>query len=1462
MSILGQRQVNAKFILVFLIVVALLAGGVHLLHGYQVRRNAAFFLREAREAKERKDAGAALRFYGMYLDIRPDDLEVLAEYGVFLAELRHYGPAYGILERVLRLDAQRMEVRRKLATVAMELGRFRDAKEHLQSLRKSFPEDTEVLELLARCEAGQGNYPEAASLLRRLIEQAPDRFTAYVLLADLLDRRLGQPAEAEKVLTELVERFPEACTAWALRADYLRGKRRFEEALVAAERAIELDRKNVPALLVAAECARERRQFGKALGFVQQALEVGPRILEVYQVKANIEVAVGKTQEAIATIEEARKLDPKNEELQWHLANLLVEAGEIAQAEEQLHQLEHRRYSPGLLDYLRGRIAIARGQWRLARQLLRRARGFLAAEPEHVKFVDYWLGVVEGQLGNRDEQLLAFRRAIAADPFWVPARLGAASALAALGQTEQAIQESRQAFVLSGQRAEVGIQLLSLLVLRNLVAPQLQANWEEAERLVKALEETSPEEWRTTLLKAEILVAQKKVEEARQLLAQAREKWPREVEVWLAGVALERRQREFEQAEKLLAEAEHQLGDNVWVRLARAQYLVERYGEGAAEEIRRLAEGTSQWTGEDRGQLLVGLGAYLMQVGDYGTARTFCSEGAELLPHNLRARILLFDLALQAEDLSALGRVVKEIEEIEGRGALWHYGRAVELVLLSIVGKENRYAEARSLLMQAAALRPAWSRIPLLLAEIAERQNDQEQALNYYQRAFDLGEDNPRAIRRLLQLLYERQRYAEADRVLRRLEELRAPFTGELVRLASEISLRLQEFDRALELARQSAAISKDYRDRVWLGQVLGVLALRARAEGRTAQAEAMLADAEREFREALALNSQAVDAWVALVRFYQISGQSEKAEAALGEAEKTLVAGLGPLALAHCLTLLGRLEEAEAVYQKALAAEPENPAVIRAAGEFYLLVGKRDLAAAQLEKLIGKQPQTGGGSDSDLRWARRMLAYVLFQRGDYPSIARGLQVLEPNLKETSPAPADVRVQALLLSQHPQRKRREEAQRILERLVDRADVSDPRDRYVLARLYVASGDLVKATQQLRTLLATEPKVAEYVAFYLRVLLARDDVAEAEVWIRRLNQLAPESYETADIQAEIHARRGRIAEAAAALRQFLEQAAQQEPGLGTEQGSEEASGKQEIASQPTIAGSESQLETALQVRTGLVAASLMRLSLLLQQKGETAGADALGEQGEELFRAFAAKVPTDRQADAHLALASFIARRGRMEEALGFVRQFGSQASPAFLRVCLAAVVPGLGKDSPHWVELRELVSSRLSQQPGELSLLMLAGELAFLVEDYPEAERVYRKILEEDPGNFVALNNLAVTYVILGRNLREAEQLAQQALDLAGPRPEVLDTMAQVRLAQGRSAEALKLIQDAIDDSPLPILYLRQAQILHTMGQHAGAKTALQQAERLEIRLDTLAPSDRAIYRTLRRELGLESPSS
>ena len=87
------------------------------------------------------------------------------------------------------------------------------------------------------------------------------------------------------------------------------------------------------------------------------------------------------------------------------------------------------------------------------------------------------------------------------------------------------------------------------------------------------------------------------------------------------------------------------------------------------------------------------------------------------------------------------------------------------------------------------------------------------------------------------------------------LDQDQAPVAGDLGRLAAEIALRNQQHERALELARQAvSADSRDYRDHIWLGQILWAL-------DRPAQAEQAL-------RHAVALADQAPDAWVALIQY------------------------------------------------------------------------------------------------------------------------------------------------------------------------------------------------------------------------------------------------------------------------------------------------------------------------------------------------------------------------------------------------------------------------------------------------------------------------------------------------------------------------------------------------------------------------------------------------------------------
>src|SRR5206468_2523475 len=119
-----------------------------------------------------------------------------------------------------------------------------------------------------------------------------------------------------------------------------------------------------------------------------------------------------------------------------------------------------------------------------------------------------------------------------------------------------------------------------------------------------------------------------------------------------------------------------------------------------------------------------------------------------------------------------------------------------------------------------------------------------------YLRAIELGDRSPDVIRRVAQLLYDQRRFAEADDIIKKLPDQMA-MPVEFQRLVSKVSLQVQDYERALKLAQQAvAAGSKDYRDHIWLAQVLWVM-------GQRAQAEPAL-------RRAVELADDVADTWVA----------------------------------------------------------------------------------------------------------------------------------------------------------------------------------------------------------------------------------------------------------------------------------------------------------------------------------------------------------------------------------------------------------------------------------------------------------------------------------------------------------------------------------------------------------------------------------------------------------------------
>jgi tetratricopeptide (TPR) repeat protein len=226
---------------------------------------------------------------------------------------------------------------------------------------------------------------------------------------------------------------------------------------------------------------------------------------------------------------------------------------------------------------------------------------------------------------------------------------------------------------------------------------------------------------------------------------------------------------------------------------------------------------------------------------------------------------------------------------------------------------------------------------------------------------------------------------------------------------------------------------------------------------------------------------------------------------------------------LAACFEAIGRLDRAGEKYRQALDAQPRNPAVLRNVASFYLRAGRADDAEPILKRLMNAPLPNGRGSESNGRgsdqvskveanWARRQLAFVLIDRGEYRQalamVGLGFDKTG-NIVETAPTVGDdaveeLRARARALAMFGSRSGRDRAIAYLDDLTKRHAMS-PDDQLLLAKLYEVNGSWEKTRSTIRTLAGSFNRNPSYLAYYVRCLLHHHELNDAERFIDQLEQ---------------------------------------------------------------------------------------------------------------------------------------------------------------------------------------------------------------------------------------------------------------------------------------------------------------------------------------------------------------------
>ena len=104
--------------------------------------------------------------------------------------------------------------------------------------------------------------------------------------------------------------------------------------------------------------------------------------------------------------------------------------------------------------------------------------------------------------------------------------------------------------------------------------------------------------------------------------------------------------------------------------------------------------------------------------------------------------------------------------------------------------------------------------------------------------------------------------------------------------------------------------------------------------------------------------------------------------------------------------------------------------------------------------------------------------------------------------------------------------------------------------------------------------------------------------------------------------------------------------------------------------------------------------------------------------------------------------------------------------------------------------------------------------------------KAYDHSLRYDPDNAMVLNNYAYFLSLEGRELEKALTMSSRAIALTDNNPTYLDTHAWVLFKLGRTAEAKKVMQQAIalDGQESAALLVHYGDILHARGEQFMAE--------------------------------------
>lgn len=669
---------------------------------------------------------------------------------------------------------------------------------------------------------------------------------------------------------------------------------------------------------------------GNALAAVREGLKLAPESVEGWNLLGLAYAQQKDYTQAVAALDHALKLDPRSTKTLNNLGNCYFVQGKLDLSEREFRAALRLDPSDRDANYNLGMVLMARGRAGAAIPFLKRVR-----PPDSSSQI----ALIRAYFQNQEpaEGLALARRASEQGRDDVQLHFSIGVLLAREKQYDPAIHELELADALSPGTPEI---------LHNLGQAYLRREkYDRAEEAVNRALSLSPNSPDTLYLLAQVYAAQQKDLQALELLLRARKLAPQNTDVIFLMGRLSMMQSYYEDAIQVLEEGIKIAPRRPDLRAALGEsYFSTGKADKAIEEFHTLIEL------DPSARSYAFMGLCYRHLGRFAEAGKYFNEG---LKKNRQNAVCLFNLGFMESKQGNYAQAEKLLEQ-SLRANPNYSDTLYELAKVKMA--EQKYDEAIPLLRRCANLATKPAQVYYKLAA-AERHAHQDEAADRDLKIFEtLSKDAsnlPYPFQHFFEALNQRMELPPEKKAEIDLEELtqmdtRSPNQPRTLYLLAETYLKLGRAEEARErIAQLDRASGGDVRTMLGSGTLLA--------------RHGMFAEAIRHFQGALAVDPASDDAKFNLANAYFQGQDYPRALEAIvhcspqAQEDETTLALMGDI-YAH----LGRAPEAAAVFERAIAKNPDNDQSYLSLAMSELRSGNTPAAVETLKRGLRRAPDSG----------------------------------------------------------------------------------------------------------------------------------------------------------------------------------------------------------------------------------------------------------------------------------------------------------------------------------------------------------------------------------------------------------------------------------------------------------------------------------------------------------------------